>query len=176
MDLVYKISVGLRYTDVISDKKVLAGLAPKISVPQNYDLLSAGYLLQELQTGKTAKLNPITLVAMEVEYANKKFNNDPTVRDEVKTVLELDPFPGSSEDEKLTRLQNGGITEKDYVLSSNIYTFVRRAVEDKKGFLQMKLTEKKKIVEAYAADIVKANSVANAILDPNPNPNPDPAA
>lgn len=171
MDRVYEAGNSIRYGNLITDKKVLKSLSPKVAVPQNYDLLSASYLLEELNKAKTSKLSPVTIVAMEVEYANKKFNNDPNVRDEVKAVLELDPFPGISDDEKLSRLQNKGISEQDYVISSNIYKFVRRAVEDDKDFLKKNLSEKSEIIKKYADEIIKANSAASAILDPANDPN-----
>ncbi len=178
MDKVYAFINDYRYSVIVSDKKARLALLPKIAVPQNYDLLSSDYLLTELQTAKTAKLNPVTCIALEIEFTNKKFNNDPVVRDQLKAVFELDPLPGLTEDEKIMRLQNDGITQDDYVISCNIFAFVARAIQENPEFLKMKFEEKQKVIKKYAAEIVKANSAKADILpdpglDPNaPVPNP----
>lgn len=171
MDRIYWLGVNMRYKEVVQTQAELKKLVPSVAVPQNYDLLSASYLLQELEKAKSSKLNPVTLVAMEVEYANKKFNNNTLVRDTLRTVLELDPFPGIPEGDKMSQLQNGGISEEDYVISSNIYSFVVKAVSEDKEFLSKKFSEKKKVIAKYAQDVIKLNKAASAILDPTIDPN-----
>ena len=177
MDKKYKLDCDYRYSFIITNPKKRAELLPTIAVPQNYDILSSNYLLQELQGAKTAKLNTVTVTALEVEYANKKFNNSPAVRDEVKAVLTLDPFPDSTEDEKLVMLQNSGVTEEDYIISCNINSFVKRAIEEDKGFLKLNLVDQKKVVLKYAEEIKKSLSAKEAVLPtPELDPNKNPAA
>lgn len=165
MDKIYAFAIDLRYDKTVPNGKQRKFLRPNISVPQNFDLLSSDYLLKELKSAKDAKLNPVTLIALEVEYACKKFNNEPLVRDELKAVLELDPLPGITEDEKLLRLQNDGIEEADYVLSCNIYSFVRKAIDEDKNFLTYPLKEKKKVMEKYAQEVIRKNSSESGIME-----------
>lgn len=164
MDKVYFFICNYRYYIVVSDAKARREMLPKIPVPQFFDLLSSDYLLAELQTAKTAKLNTVTLIAMEIDFANKKFSNDPMVRDMVKAVFELDPLAGLTEDEKLMRLQNEGITEEDYVISCNIIKFIRRAIEENKSFLKLKDPEKMVALSKYAQDVIDKNSAAADIM------------
>lgn len=165
MDKIYYFINEYRYFTVVADKNARKDMLPKIAVPQNYDLLSSDYLLAELQTAKTAKVNIISQIALEVEFANKKFNNDPMVRDELKAVLELDPLPGLTEDEKLLRLQNDGIIRDDYVLSCNIFPFVKKAIAENDKFLSMNLTEKRDFIQKYIDATLIFNSTAQQIIN-----------
>lgn len=173
MDKIYSLYCDLRYSVVIPDSKKRKAMCPTIAVPQNYDLLSSNYLLAELETAKKANLNAVTITAMETEFANKKFNNNPEVRDELKAVLLLDPFPGLNDDQKLVRLQNDGITAEDYVISSNVNSFVRRAIEEDAAFLTASFSEQKKTITKFAQEVIKTNSAKSAVLEP-PAPKPAP--
>lgn len=165
MDKIYFFINEYRYFILVPDKKLRKEMTPKIPVPQNYDLLSSDYLLQELTTAKTAKVNIVSQIALEVEFANKKFNNDPVVRDELKAVLELDPLPGLTEDEKLIRLQNDGIIRDDYVLSCNIFPFVKKAIAENDKFLTLSLTEKRLFIQKYIDATLIFNSTAQQIIN-----------
>ncbi len=165
MDKIYYFINEYRYFTVVADKKVRKDMLPKIAVPQNYDLLSSDYLLQELNTAKTAKINTVSLIALEIEFANKKFNNDTSVRDELRCVLELDPLPGLTEDEKIIRLQHDGITRDNYVLSSNISTFVKRAISENDKFLSINMTDKRIFLQKYIDETLIFNSTAQQIIN-----------
>jgi len=58
---------------------------------------------------------------------------------------------GITEDDKMSRLSNGGITKTDYIISSNINKFVDMAVEANKGFVEMDITKQRGIIETMAA-------------------------
>lgn len=166
MDKVYAMDCNYRYFVVLNgNKDLLKDQLPKIPVPNFFDLLSSEYLLSELTAMRTAKLNPMSIVAAEIEYANKKFNNDPVVRDEVKAILELDPFPGLTEDEKLIRLQNDGIIRNDYVLSCNIFYYVKRAIVENIGFLKLDLGKKREFIQKYIDETLIFNSQAQQIIN-----------
>ncbi len=165
MDKIYYFINEYRYFTLVHDKNVRKEMLPKIAVPQNYDLLSANYLLQELQAAKTAKINIVSQIALEVEFANKKFNNDPAVRDELKCVLELDPLPGLTDDEKLLRLQNDGIIRDDYVLSANINSFVKKAIEENKDFLSLNHIGKREFLQKYIDATLIFNSTSQQIIN-----------
>lgn len=176
MDRVYYFIAEYRYRSKVSDKRARRDMLPSIAVPDRFDILSSEYLLQEVQAARTAKLNPVSQNALEVEYTNKKFCNDPDVRDMVKAVLTLDPFSGITDDDKLLRLQNKGISQEDYVISCNVFPFVNRAVVETPGFLGLDSTKQREIMKKYAQEKIKENSArANVMgqLDPMPNPNPN---
>ena len=122
-----------RYQLIYSEQDIKEML-PHIAVPEKYDILSSTHLEVQLKSLKDSKANPVIVNAVEAEYANKAFNNDPTIREMVELVLSLDPLANISEDDKMVRLSNAGITKLTYVISSNIQEFVERAISDDSDF------------------------------------------
>jgi hypothetical protein len=119
-----------RYRIAIKDEKKRKAVLPDIKVPEKFDLLSSSYLSDEISRLKEAGANPVIIAALEKEYAAKKFYNDPSVRDLLTLILDLDPLASVSEEDKMIRRANKGITDVDYVISSNITELVREAAQD----------------------------------------------
>lgn len=181
MDWTYHVINEYRYKDLIPNKNDRQKMLPSIPVPEKFDLLSSVLLLDDIEKANQNKLSPVILNQMQLEYAGKKFYNDHQVKDELETVFELDPFPNISEDDKMVRLQNGGITQLDYVISSNIQQFVRRAMTENDNFGTMDMKARKKLIEKYANEVIKKNAAKESIMeglmgggdiDPQPVNNP----
>lgn len=164
MDSVYKTIAFTRYKNLYSLDDIKEFMLPKISVPEKYDILSAAHLEQELTTAKTNKANPVILNALEVEYVSKKFNTDPAVGDELMLILKLDPLANISEEDKMTRLSNKGITLETYIISSNIHEFVQQAIDENPDFPELDLSDQKKKMKEYAQAQIKAQDEAKQIV------------
>jgi hypothetical protein len=102
---------------------------------------------------------------MEIEYANKKFNYDPQVKDSMELVYRLDPFPAVSADDKMAMLMNKGITNIDYIISCNISQFVNRALMENKNFSSLTYSKQMEVLKSYSDEIVKLNSAESDIMD-----------
>lgn len=163
MDNVYRLIAITRYKALYSPDEI-EEMLPEVSVPEKYDMLSATHLEQSLTTAKTNKVNPVILTALEIEYASKKFNTSPEVRDRLMLILELDPLPNVSEDEKMSRLSNKGITQLSYVISSNIQEFVQRAIEENENFPSLSLKEKKDVLKKFGQEIIDEQDQAKAMV------------
>ncbi len=150
LDTVYYLIALYRYSVQYTPEQIYEML-PTISVPEKFDILSTKYFDEQLTSAIKNKLNPAILNAMEVSYATKAFNNDLQVAAHVGLILKLDPLSGITEDDKMSRLSNGGITKTDYIISSNINKFVDMAVEANKGFVEMDITKQMGIIETMAA-------------------------
>jgi len=122
-------------------------------------LLSSSYLADEIAAAKAAKMNPVVIAALEREFAAKKFYNDPAVRDMLVLAMELDPLAAITEDDKMLRKANKGITEIDYIISSNITEMVRDAMQDEK-FQTSSREEQLAILRKMAEDKRKAINAA----------------
>jgi hypothetical protein len=164
MDWTYMVTNEYRYRGIVENKEEREDMLPTIPVPEKFDLLSAALLLDDIQKAKTSGVNPVILNELQIEYAGKKFYNDHRVKDELETIFSLDPFPNISDEEKMVRLNNDGITLVDYVISSNIQQFVRRAVSEDAQFSSKLIKDRKKTIEKYANEIIKQNSVKDSIL------------
>lgn len=165
MDKIAYLTNELRYSIVVSNYEKRQMMLPTIAVPERFDLFSAQLQAAEIANAKTNKVNPLILNAMERDYASKRFSIDPTVRDRLTLTLELDPLPNISEEDKVMRLQNKGITEEVYILSSNITWFIDKAIEEfGESFASITTKEQKEILLKYAQEQVSANSAERQIL------------
>lgn len=156
MDNIYWLIALYRYKaqyppDVIID------MVPEINVPEKFDILCSTHTQEELTAAKTNKSNPVIVSALEVAYTSSRFNTDPEIRDRLLLILTLDPLPNITEDEKMSRLTNKGITLESYVISSNIQEFIQRAIQDEKGFVEMDLEKQKEVLGKYALEIITEN-------------------
>lgn len=158
MDTTYQFITWYRYGTIYPDPQKLEAMLPSVAVPEHYDLLSSEFMQSELDTAKKSGLNPVVTNAMEVEYAGKRFANEPEVRDRLSLILMLDPLAGESEDTKMSKLSNKGITQETYIISSNIQSFVQLALEENDDFAEMDLPEQQAILAAYAQAQILAST------------------
>lgn len=164
MDRSYAIMADYRYKHLYSFDEITEML-PSIAVPEKFDLFSIANLQNDLKAAKDNKLNPVIQNAMEVDYAGKLFNADPTIRDLVALTIKLDPLPSISEDEKMSRLSNKGILPESYIISSNINEFVQRAIDEDPKFVEKPLKEQKAVMLKYAQEVLGKLDTGKKIID-----------
>jgi len=165
MDEVAYFTNELRYSIIVPDYDTRQAMLPNIAVPEKFDLFSAQMVETQLASAKTNKTNPVILNAMEIDYANKKFSADPSVRDRLALTLQLDPLPNISEDDKVMRLQNGGITKETYIISSNISQYIDRAFDEKgNGFIDLDVKDQKALLLSYAKEQTDAADTTKQII------------
>lgn len=143
-----------RYRVVVPDPAKRKEMLPVIPVPEKYDLFTSAMLVEELKALPTSTSAAI-MKHKQLEYATKTFGYDPDVVSEITMVMELDPLPGLTTDEKSALKQNGGITETDFIISSNISSFVARAIEETEGFVELPRKDQMVILSGYAEELKK---------------------
>lgn len=153
IDLVYYYICEYRYRTIIPNDKARQAMLPAVNVPTKFDIANTTILMQELQGARQAEANPETLRVLETNYAKMQFNTSPEVAERLETVFDLDPLFGVKEENKMTMLQNGGITETAYIISCNIHAFVRRAIFEDKEFCQKDYDKKMQVLEKYAEEV-----------------------
>lgn len=163
MDWLYRCIAKWRYSVQYPNEEDIKAMLPNIPVPEHFDIFSTRFIEEDMKTAKENKLNPVIIGAMELNYASKKFNSDSEVRDGLMLVLELDPFANVSEDDKQLRLQNDGIRKLDYIISSNIGAFIKRAILENEDFPVMEYEKQKKILEGYGQEVMDANDNATKL-------------
>jgi hypothetical protein len=164
MDNLYYLIALWRYRTLYSPEDI-SEMVPTIAVPEKFDILSAAHTQEELKSAKESKNNPVIISALEIDYATRRFNADPEVRDRVQLILKLDPLPNITEDDKMSRLSNKGITLETYIISSNIQEFVQRAIDEDEGFVDKKLEEQKEVMRKYAEEILAEDEVKVPDID-----------
>jgi len=73
------------------------------------------------------------------------------------TQLEIDPLFGFVVDEIMTGVNAGVIRKTDWAIHENLKSFVDRAIEENKDFLDMPLDEKVVIMNKYGEELVNQN-------------------
>lgn len=143
-----------RYSLLIQNFDERQKMLPRLNVPQTFDLITETIMSEQLKDLKAANADPIIINQAELDYVNKKFYNEPEVRDKIKSVKELDPFPTKTEQEINDDLLSGTILKEDAILSKYIYPFIERAVEEDKEFLNKTRKEKLIILMSYVQEKV----------------------
>lgn len=171
MDKVAYFINEMRYHLVVPNKYDRMLMLPKIQVPERFDIFSSQVIELELTNAKEKKINPVIVNAMEIEYASKKFATNEDVAARLGLTLSLDPLPNISEEDKMMRLQNGGITKQIYILSCNIHEFIARAIEEYGDkFYSMASKDQKDILKKYALeqseDSTAKQEVISEVIEP----------
>jgi hypothetical protein len=154
---------NLRYYKLVPSQEQRDKMLPAITIPQKYDLVNNALLIEEYKQGYEANLSPIILAGMEMEISLKRFSSDSDVGIYTKLTYKLDPLYGNSEDNKVMKLQNGGILEIDYVISSNIQKFVRKAIMEDSMFAEKEYKEQMIVMEKYANEVISKNSIESEL-------------
>jgi hypothetical protein len=156
-----------RYGYIVPDINARLEMLPSIPVPQNFDLLPSDYLMQELTQARANKANPFLLASLEQELAVKKFYNNPELAETINLFFNLDPLPGLTVDEKMTLISNKAITQQDFVLSSYMAQFIKRATIENENFCKDTYDNQMKLLMSYADEKIKANDTAAQMIDAN---------
>jgi len=154
-----------RYGYQISDATKRKEQLPNIPVPQNYDLLPEDYLMKEVTDARTGKVNSLLIATLEQQLAAKKFYNQPDLATNIKLYFDLDPLPGLSVDEKMSLISNKAITQEDFIISSYMASFIKRAIRENKDFCKLEYQPQMDILTKYAQEKVKANDAAAQMID-----------
>lgn len=158
LDNVYFFINEYRYLIIVENEIERREMLPNINVPVKYDLLNTNILMQQLTSARNAQLNPVILRAMEIDFARKQFCTDEATAAMTEATFDLDPLFGISEENKMVMLSNGGITERDYVISCNITSFVRKAINDDEDFYKLTYEKKMEKMRLFADEIIKENA------------------
>lgn len=172
MDNIYHLCADYRYKGFYSFEEI-EGMLPSIPVPEKYDLFSITSLQEDLKKAKDAKVNPVIQNALEVDFAGKLFNSDPSIKDTVSLALRLDPLPNVSEDEKMSRLSNKGIRPQAYIISSNITEFIQRAIDEDKDFANKPLKDQKAVMKKYADEVLSELDSTAKVISMIPDEEPE---
>lgn len=170
-DLIYSIDKFAYYANewrnlfIVPSKEEREAMLPNIPVPQNFDLLPSDYLLKEIKDAKDSKANPFTIASLEKDLASKKFYGDPELSETIELFFTLDPLPNYTVDEKMSLISNQAITKQDFVISSYMAQFIRRAMIEHKNFTKLEYQKQMEILTGYADEKIKSNDQAAEMIE-----------
>lgn len=123
------------------------------SVPQNYDIITASSIQEQIKSATDAGISPSVRDKMEIAYVNKTFSGNSDVIKFETAVIELDPLRGKSTDEKIGLSSIGTISRLDMIISEYIARLVMVASIENKDFYELSYDEKYKIISDLATKL-----------------------
>jgi hypothetical protein len=147
----------------------IEAMLPKVLIPNTFDVVGSGYLVEEMKIAKDSGINDAVLAQIEKELIRKRFADQPMLQKQLFDAYDLDPMSGMTEDEKALRVSNRGASKQDYIISSYITDFVRRAYETEANFGERSSEEKLAVLRRFADEKMRAVSAAAAIDIRNDN-------
>lgn len=162
---------------IVKDEETREKMLPRIPVPAKFDILTANVIEEQLKSAVEAKADPEIIDELEMEYAQKKFPNNPELRDRMKIKKRLDPFPGLNTQEKQDLLLSKVADMVDVLVSVYLSSFLEKAIIEDKEFMKLeyemqleKMYEyaKKKKTDMDAANKLKMEEevIQNDLLNP----------
>lgn len=122
----------------------------KISVPTQFDVVGADFYYQQYVNAQTNKDDAEIVASKALEYGRVEFGEDSQQYKTMQAKYELDPLPGLSPEQKLDYRASGECTPEDYIVSNQIYAFIKRAVAEDPKFFEKPFEEKRKKLYQYA--------------------------
>lgn len=153
-DLVEKDINDWRYSGVVKDEKKRDAMLPKNNVPDKFDIVSSQMMLQDIQNLVNSKADPSVILSMQIDFVEKQFSAEPAKARRIIAVLELNPFPGKSQEEVATGVTFGLIDKTDAIIYNYLPTLIEKAIEDDDNFLSLKMSEKREKLKELALEII----------------------
>lgn len=141
-----------------SQERLEANL-PTIHKPINFNIITDEIIAQQMNSFKNSGVSDETLSILESDLIDKRFSSDVDKRKILKTILELDPMPNKSEQDKMTILANRGTTQLNYIISSNMKPFVLRAISEDEGFLSKPREEQLDILKSFGEELMPQQAI-----------------
>jgi hypothetical protein len=145
---------------------------PTVSKPTNFDTLTVNELTGEIAKAKESNINSSYIVALQKDIISKRFSTDSDLQKTALSVLNLDPFPTSTVEDKMNMGLDGTVAKIDVVISNNIKQFINRAIEEVPGFLELDMRKQTDILKKYANEVLNSNKTVASDLMPNGAGNP----
>lgn len=125
---------------------------PTINKPTSFNILDSSALIEEIKMLSEAGVDT---TQWELDLIDKKFPNDTEKQTFNKAMIDLDPLAGKKEIEKTDILMAGGVTREQFIVSSNIRSFILDAMEKDPQFLEKTREQKMaKLIELAKKQIV----------------------
>lgn len=150
-------------------------MLPTIAVPAKYDLLTSNVLEQQMKSAMESKADPEIIDQLELEYVQKKFPNEPDLRDRLKLKKTLDPFPRMTVEEKQALALVRSVDQTDIVISNYLHQFIERALFENKKFCDLDYSMQMETLNKYAAEKIKNMDAAAKVKEKAQDPNNPPA-
>jgi len=146
---------------LISESQIEKAL-PKVTVPTEFDILSAAAIADALAQAKDKKFGPEIINGLERDLIIKQYgeNSDAARRNKILTAL--DPLPNLSPEEKTLYKESGLVDELDALVSVKLPAYVTRFASQDPKFWDKSFDEMDKMIRDKAK--AELDSIKSAMV------------
>lgn len=137
-----------RYWDITQGK--VEEQEPDITAPQFFDVLGASELTEEVKNAQGT--SPHYIAALMDETVDKRFSARSEKSTILSQIIKLDPFPGTTYDDKMAMLADQTASREDVKISCNIKGLVMEAMETDEEFVEKPYMERMEILRKMVTE------------------------
>ena len=120
----------------------------EIDYGTNFFLKGVNDLQEELKSAKESGASEVIVSSIGENILNTRYRDDKHNRERADIIYDLDPLPGKTLKESIEILKNGGIDKINFIIKSNLISFVRRFERENTSVVQFgSLTNYNKKIE-----------------------------
>lgn len=125
---------------------------PDITVPTEFDVLTASMISDMLSVARRDNYNPIIVHGIELDYTEKLYGENSNQLIYLKIINMLDPLPFKTSDEKSLLAETAGCSKEDYVLSVNLPAFISQLSQEDPLWFQKPIVQQRADVQRLAKE------------------------
>lgn len=146
-----------KWRNLLDTEEVVDSKVPHVKIPQKFDVVISSSVADSLKVAHEAGMSSAITSNLEVTYAKQEYGETSDVAIYAELIDRFDPLAGKTEDQKMTILSNKGCTQDDYILSSKLYSFLKRAFVEYKDFYDKQYKDQKAILDTYTLETRTSN-------------------
>jgi hypothetical protein len=127
---------------------------PEINKPTKFDILTTAELINNFKVANESKVDKNYLRLKQIEIVASDISTNPDLKNYQMALLELDPLYGFAQAEISLGVAQGVIRKIDWALHENLKSFVDKAIEADKEFLNKPKPEKLAVIEGFANELI----------------------
>jgi hypothetical protein len=144
---------------------------PKLTIPTNFDVLTPAAIGLMLTEARRNNYNPLIVHGIELDYVEKLYGENSIQKSYLKLINELDPLPFKTTDEKVIIKDSGGCSELDFIISSNIASFVVILTQLNPMWYEKDIVQQRADIMQMA--MLKQTQIRQSIIPLIDNPEPE---
>lgn len=127
---------------------------PEISKPTKFDTLTTAELINNFEVVKKSGMDRNVLRVKSIEIINSDMGSTPALKNYLISLIELDPLFGYESEDIDLGVTKGVIRKVDWAIHANIKSFVDRAIEQDKSFLEKPRSEQITVLNQFAQELI----------------------
>jgi len=167
LPFIIKVINELRYKEILeSNVQLLNEQLPSINIPNDFDIITASVIEEQIGKAVTNGLSTSIIESMEMDYISKKYEGSPKEMAYQQNIILLDALRGMKSDDIMTMNALTPFNPLTLITHSFINSFVERAFSEYKDFATWDLSRKKELINKYAQEYKDTNKVITQPINP----------